>query len=95
MLDYSAVRLAVLIAFGFTAALLARLADQGRQRLYVALFVFLFVGFHLFAAVQALSIPSVAAIPQPMLWIAGLAASAFMVWYFLLFHPGIRQAQSW
>lgn len=95
VMSYTLVHLAVLFVFGFAAALLARLAERGPQLWYVALFLLVFVGFHLFAAVQALSLPAVASISQPMIWLAGVAASMAMSWYLLRRHPLIRGTQAW
>ena len=95
VLSYTIVHVAVLFVFGFAAALLARMADQGAQLWYVGLFLLVFVGFHLFAAVQALSLPAVASISQPLIWIAGMAGSLGMALYLLRSHPRIRGAQPW
>jgi hypothetical protein len=95
VMSYTIVHVAVLFVFGFVAAVLAQLAERGAQLWYVALFLMLFVGFHLFAAVQALSLPAIASISQPMIWLAGVAASMAMSWYLLRSHPLIRRAQPW
>lgn len=47
------------------------------------------------AAVQALSVPAIASISQPAIWIAGVAASVGMALYLLRAHPLIRRAQPW
>lgn len=95
VLGYTVVHMSVLFLFGFAAALLARLSDRGEQLWYVGLFLMVFVGFHLFAAVQALSLPAIASISQPMIWVAGVAASLAMTWYLLRRHPAMRRPQAW
>lgn len=95
VMSYTLVHVTVLFMFGLAAAGLARLAERGAQLWYVALFLMVFVGFHLFAAVQALSLPAIASISQPMIWLAGVAASMAMAWYLLRSHPLIRGKQTW
>jgi hypothetical protein len=95
ILAYSALHLAVFIAFGAIAAALARLADRGWQLWFVALFFFIFVTFHLVAAVQGLAAPMRSVLPDAMVWGAGLAASVLMAAYLIRAHPRLRSAQPW
>lgn len=53
------------------------------------------IAFVIVAAVQALSLPAVASISQPLIWIAGMAGSLGMALYLLRSHPRIRGAQPW
>jgi hypothetical protein len=92
---YSVVHLAVFIAFGLVAAWLARLADRGWQLWFVALFFFIFISFHLFAAVQALATPGRAMIADATVWGAGVAAAALMALYLVWAHPRARATQRW
>lgn len=92
---YTAVHLAVFIGLGVFAAALATLADRGWQLWFVALFFFLFVSFHLYAAVQALGAPMRSALPDVLVWVVGVAASLMMALYLVRVHPRLRTAQQW
>jgi hypothetical protein len=92
---YTMVHLGVFIAFGMLAALLAAFADRGWQLWFVALFVMIFVAFHLYAAVQSLAAPMRAVLSDAMIWGAGVAASVAMAAYLLRAHPRIRAPQPW
>lgn len=63
VLSYSALHLGVFVAFGLLAAELATLADRGWQLWFVAVFFFIFVSFHMLAAVQALAAPMRSVLP--------------------------------
>lgn len=95
VLAYSAMHLAVFFAFGVVAAALATLADRGWQLWFVALFFFIFVSFHLLAAVQGLAAPMRSVLSGAMVWGAGLVASFLMAGYLIRVHPRLRAAQSW
>jgi len=95
VLGYSVVHLVVFLAFGLIAAALASLADRGRHLWFIGLFFFIFVCFHMFGAVQALAAPMRAALPEAMLWGAGIAAAVMIALYLLRAHPRIRAAQAW
>lgn len=92
---YNGAHLVVFLAFGFAAAWLASLADRGSQLWYVALFLFLFVAFHLIGGVQALAVPMQTALSAPMIWVAGFAAAVAMAAYLVWMHPALRTAQRW
>jgi hypothetical protein len=92
---YNGAHLLVFLVFGFAAAWLASLADRGAQLWYVALFFFLFVGFHLVAGVQALAMPMQQAISGTMVWVAGMVAALAMAGYLVWTHPKLRVAQRW
>ena len=92
---YNGAHLFVFLFFGIAAAWLASLADRGAQLWYVALFLFLFVGFHLVAGVQMLAAPMQRAIPATMVWVAGVAAALAMAGYLVRAHPRLRTAQRW
>jgi hypothetical protein len=95
VLAYSALHLGVFVAFGVLAAALAALADRGWQLWFVALFFFIFVSFHMLAAVQGLAAPMRSVLRGEMIWVAGIAASLLMAWYLFRTHPRMRSAQSW
>lgn len=95
VLSYSAMHLAVFLAFGLIGAGLAALADRGWHLWFVGVFFFLFVSFHLEAAVQAIAAPMSAAISPAAIWAAGLGATALMGVYILWMHPRIRARQRW
>ena len=95
VLAYSALHLGVFMAFGVLAAALATLADRGWQLWFVALFFFIFISFHLVAAVQGLATPMRSVLSGTMVWGAGIAASLLMAWYLLRAHPRMRAAQPW
>lgn len=92
---YSALHLAVFIVFGLLAVILAEVADRGRQLWFVALFFFIFISFHLFAAAQGIAAPMRASLPDALVWGAGMAASLTMAWYLIRSHPRMRAKQSW
>jgi hypothetical protein len=95
VVTYSALHLVVFIAFGALAASLATLADRGWQLWFIALFFFIFVGFHLFGAIQAFAAPVRTALSDGMIWGAGIAASFMMAAYLIRAHPALRSPQSW
>ena len=95
ILGYSVVHLAVFAVFGIAAAALASLADRGWQLWFVALFFFIFISFHLYAAVQALAAPGVGGLSGIVVWTAGFAASLLMAWYLVRSHPRLRSSQAW
>jgi hypothetical protein len=95
VLSYSALHLAVFVAFGVVAAALATLADRGWQLWFVALFFFIFFSFHMIAAVQGLAAPVRSMLSGTMVWIAGLVASLLMGGYLIQAHPRLRATQSW
>lgn len=95
VIAYTAVHLAVFLVFGLIAARLAALADRGWQLWFVSLFFFIFVGFHLFAAVQSFASPVQPVLPDAVVWGAGFAASLAMILYLLRAHPRMRVEQSW
>jgi hypothetical protein len=96
ILGYSLVHLAVFVVFGIVAAALAGLADRGWQLWFVALFFFIFISFHLYAAVQALAAPGAGGeLSGIVVWGAGFAASLLMALYLVRAHPRLRSAQVW
>jgi hypothetical protein len=95
ILAYSVTHLAVFLLFGTLAAALATLADRGQQLWYVALFVFIFVAFHLFAVAQGIAVPMRAELSGTMVWPAGIVASLLMAWYIVRVHPRMRSPQAW
>ena len=95
IVTYTAVHLAVFISLGVFAAALATLADRGWQLWFVSLFFFLFVSFHLYAAVQTLGAPMRSVLPDVLVWVVGVAASLMMALYLLRVHPRLRAAQQW
>lgn len=95
VLAYNGLHLVVFLGFGILAAALAALADRGWQLWFVALFFFIFVSFHLIAAVQGLAAPMRSALSDTMVWGAGLVASVAMALYIVRGHPGMRSAQPW
>jgi hypothetical protein len=92
---YNGVHLAVFLVFGLVAAALAAVADRGWQLWYLALFFFIFIAFHLIAAVEALAAPMRATLPDAVVWGAGIAASVLMATYLIRAHPRMRTRQSW
>jgi len=92
---FNGVHLFAFLVFGITGSALAQLADRGLQLWYVAVFFFIFVGFHLFAMAQALAMPVRDAVPDAAVWVAGIGASVLMGWYLLAMHPRAREPQPW
>lgn len=92
---YNGLHLAVFLVFGVLAAALAALADRGWQLWYLSLFFFIFIAFHLFAAVEALAAPMRLALPDAVVWGAGIAASLLMATYLIRVHPRMRAPQPW
>jgi len=95
VLGYSMVHLVVFLVFGMAAAALATLADRGLQLWFVALFFFIFISFHLYAAAQAVAAPMREALPGALVWGAGVAASLVMAAYLIRVHPRMRAMQPW
>jgi hypothetical protein len=92
---YNGLHLLVFVALGMVGAALARLADRGRQLWYVGLFFFIFVNFHMIAAVQTVALPMEPLLSGPGIWIAGIGAGVAMALYLLKAHPDIRSPQIW
>ena len=95
VLAYSALHLVVFFLFGIFGAVLAGLADRGWQLWFVGAFFFVFVSFHLEAAVQWLAAPMESVISAGAIWLAGIAATVMMGAYILRVHPRIRARQQW
>jgi hypothetical protein len=95
VLAYTAIHLAVFVAFGLVAAALAALSDRGWQLWFVGLFFMIFISFHMFAAVQLLAAPARTVLSEAMIWVAGVAASIAMIGYLVRAHPGMRTGQPW
>ena len=95
VMAYSGLHVAVFLAFGVLGAWLADLAERGWQLWFVGSFFFLFVSFHLEAAVQAVAAPMRSTIPAAAIWGTGLAATLVMGAYILSRHPRIRAGQPW
>lgn len=92
---YNGVHLVVFLGFGVVSAWMAWLAERVTQLWYVGLVMFLFIAFHLVAAMQAIAIPMQQAISGPAIWTAGAAAAVLMAAYLLHVHPRIRAGESW
>jgi hypothetical protein len=92
---YNGAHLLVFLFFGLVSAWLAALSERFTQFWYVGLFFFLFVAFHIVAAMQALAIPVQQAISGWAIWTAGAAAATAMAAYLLAVHPRIRMGESW
>jgi hypothetical protein len=95
VLAYNGLHLLVFLLLGLVGSWLASIADRGFHLWFVALFWFLFIAFHLTAAVQGLATPLRSALPNAAVWAAGLAASVVMAAYLVRVHPGLRRPQSW
>ncbi|HUF27021.1 MAG TPA: hypothetical protein VMM18_08600 [Gemmatimonadaceae bacterium] len=92
---YNGVHLLAFLTFGLLGSWLATLADRGAQLWYVALFLFMFVGFHMIAVAQSFSEPVRAAVSESAIWMGGIVASLAMAAYLILMHPALRVAQRW
>ena len=92
---YNAVHLLVFLGFGLVTSWLASMARRGPQLWYVALFAFIFVGFHLIGAAQLLASPMEAALSAPMIWVAGITASLIMAGYVIAQHPELQRREQW
>lgn len=95
VLAYSALHAVVFLVIGVLMAWLASLAGRGMQLWYVAFFGVIFIGFHLFGAVQLFAAPMSAAFSGAMVWGAGIAASVVMMLYLVWRHPSIVGPQTW
>lgn len=94
-LSYALLHLAVFLLFGALASAVAALADRGWHLWFVALFFFIFISYHLTAAVQFLATPLHPAVSGVEIWSAGLVASAAMAAYLVRVHPRMRMTQAW
>ncbi len=92
---YNGAHLLVFLAFGLLGSWLASLADRGAHLWYIALFVFMFAGFHMIVVAQTFSEPVRAALSESAIWMGGIVASVAMGAYLVLVHPGLRAAQRW
>jgi hypothetical protein len=92
---YSIAHLAVFLGFGLVTAWLASIAARGPQLWYVALFAFVFVGFHIIGATQLMAAPIEAALSGPVIWVAGILASLIMAGYVISRHPELQRSESW
>jgi len=95
VLAYNGAHLVVFLALGILGASLARLADRGAQLWYVALFLFIFVSFHLIVTVQVVATSMHPLINDAAIWIAGIFAGLLMVASLIRAHPAIRTSQPW
>lgn len=92
---YSAIHLLVFVGFGLVASWLAAVSERGYQLWYVGIFVVIFIGFHLFGAVQTLAHGGTPALSGLMVWGAGATASLTMMAYLLWRHPSLRRGERW
>ena len=95
VLAYNGAHLLVFLGFGIVGSWLAALADRGAHLWYVALFLFMFVGFHMIAVAQTFSEPVRAALSETAIWAGGVLASLAMAGYLIVAHPRLRAAQRW
>jgi predicted tellurium resistance membrane protein TerC len=95
VLAYTALHLAVFLGLGLLVSWLAGLADRGFQLWYVSFFAVIFIGFHLFGAIQAFAAPMRSVLSGAMIWGAGIAASVTMMGFLLWKHPKLRGPQTW
>ena len=95
VLAYNGAHLLVFLAFGIVGSWLAALADRGAHLWYVALFLFMFIGFHMIAVAQTFSEPVRAALSESAIWAGGVLASLAMAGYLVVAHPRMRSAQRW
>lgn len=92
---YNGAHLLVFLVFGLVSAWLAAVSERLTQFWYVGLFFFLFVAFHIVAAMQAIAVPVQNALSGPAIWAAGATAALLMAAYLLYAHPRIRAGESW
>jgi cytochrome bd-type quinol oxidase subunit 2 len=92
---YNLVHLLVFLGFGLLTAWLASMAERATQLWYVALFAFIFVGFHTIGAAQLFASPMEEAVSAPVVWVTGIVASIIMAGYVISKHPKLRRAERW
>lgn len=85
----------VFVAFGLIASSLAALADRGAQLWFLALFLVLFLGFHVIAVAQLLAASVAADGATSIIWVGGVAAMLTMGAYLVWAHPQLRTAERW
>jgi surface polysaccharide O-acyltransferase-like enzyme len=95
VLAYNGAHLLVFVGFGIMGALLADLADRGRQLWYVALVFFVLVAFHAIGAAQTLSVDVRAELSAAAVWAGGILASAATGAYLVWQNPTMRRPQRW
>jgi hypothetical protein len=95
VLAYNGAHLLVFLLLGLIGSALAAVADRGSQLWYVSVFFFIFVAFHAIGALQALSDGMRTALPESMIWVAGIAAALAMGAYLMRVHPQMRRPQRW
>ena len=95
VLAYNGAHLLVFLAFGVVGSWLASIADHGNHLWYVALCLFMFIGFLMIVVAQTFSEPARAALSEAAIWLGGIVASLAMGTYLVLVHPKLRAVQRW
>ena len=91
VLTFNMVHALVMVAAGMVTSWLVALSEKYPVTQWAALVALIFVGFHLFAAVQLFAAPFLGALGWVQITAASVAAAAAMGWFLLEQHPLLRQ----
>jgi hypothetical protein len=91
VLTFNMVHALVMLAAGTVMSWLIALSEKYPVMQWVVLVALIFVGFHLFAAVQLFAGPLLGALGWVQITAASVAAAAAMGWFLLEQHPLLRR----
>jgi hypothetical protein len=91
VLTFNMVHALVMLAAGMITSWLVGLSEKYPIFQWAALVALIFVGFHLFAAVQFFAAPFLGALGWVQITVASVAAAATMGWFLLAQHPVLRR----
>lgn len=91
VLTFNMVHALVMLAAGMVTSWLVALSEKYPVTQWAVLVALIFVGFHLFAAVQLFATPLMGALGWIQITAASVAAAGAMAWYLLGIHPQLRR----
>ncbi|MFQ5457571.1 MAG: hypothetical protein ACE5FC_03835 [Myxococcota bacterium] len=94
VLAYNGLHMVIFLALGVIAAWLADLSEKGPEYWYIAILVFLFVGFHIYGALLLLTEPFREVFPVWESFVAGALSSVGMAAFLIWARPGLRRELS-
>lgn len=91
VLAFNMVHALAMLAAGLVTSWLVALSEKYPVAQWAMLVVLIFVGFHLFAAVQLFATPLLGGLGWVQITVASALAAAAMGWYLLRLHPLLRR----
>ena len=94
VLAYNMVHVLAFVVLGMLAAWLVAVSERYPAARFLALFVLVFVGGHVYAALLIFAEPLLRGSAWLVIAVASIAAAVVMGWYLLRLHPSLRSGLS-